>query len=109
MAGGNLRNCVTDRLAWGVDSYCTVFGNGCGPRNTISWGFSRIPHFRGNGVHNRVHNKVHNKSSEATGSAGQTQSRPQSQRPKPVVCIAFREMSAVDAIPCIRRLNSSAV
>jgi hypothetical protein len=30
------------------------------------------------------------------------------QRPKPVVCIAFREMSAVDAIPCIRSLNSSA-
>lgn len=30
------------------------------------------------------------------------------QRPKPVCCIAFREMSAVDAIPCIRSLNSSA-
>jgi hypothetical protein len=30
------------------------------------------------------------------------------QRPKPVVCIAFREMSAVDEIPCIRSLNSSA-
>jgi hypothetical protein len=30
------------------------------------------------------------------------------QRPKPVVCIAFREMSAVDAMPCIRSLNSSA-
>lgn len=33
---------------------------------------------------------------------------PNLQRPKPVVCIAFREMSAVDAIPCIRSLNSSA-
>ena len=46
--------------------------------------------------------------SKTTGSAGETQSRSLSQRPKPVVCIAFREMSAVDAIPCIRSLNSSA-
>src|SRR5208337_639488 len=46
--------------------------------------------------------------SETTGGAGRTQFRPQPQRPKPVCCIAFREMSAVDAIPCIRSLNSSA-
>ena len=32
----------------------------------------------------------------------------QSQRPKPADCIDCREMSEVDAIPCIRNLNSSA-
>jgi len=30
------------------------------------------------------------------------------QCPKPAVCIDCREMSDVDAIPCIRNLNSSA-
>jgi hypothetical protein len=49
-------------------------------------------------------NKLH----KQQRSAGQTQSPPQSQRPKPADCIACREMSDVDAIPCIRSLNSSA-
>jgi hypothetical protein len=34
--------------------------------------------------------------------------RPNLQRPKPADCIDCRERSDVDAIPCIRSLNSSA-
>ena len=47
-----------------------------------------------------------NKFHKQQRSAGQTQSP--TQRPKPADCIDCREMSAVDAIPCIRSLNSSA-
>jgi hypothetical protein len=33
----------------------------------------------------------------------------QSQRPKPADCMDCRERSAVDAMPCMRNLNSSAL
>jgi hypothetical protein len=36
------------------------------------------------------------------------ETRLDSQRPKPADCIDCREISEVDAIPCIRNLNSSA-
>src|SRR5260370_36862100 len=133
-ARSNRRNSGTDRLAWGASTRITavdmthqdrVLAIHRASRASLEGDFRRPEPprqiaqrpFRGyspivDGDKKRRAEArpgfKRNKVQKQQRSAGHTHSRPNLQRPKPVVCIDCREMSAVDAMPCIRSLNSSA-